>query len=174
MYTRHFCVFSNEMIAEFSAKNGELSQMLGEFAEVCSLEGRNAVTVSRKNGKKSFMAGQYCGFASLADGTLIEILPKTEGGAENARKELCAEFCKRCGFPFSMSGLQPGMNFMEYLISVFAGETMKIIKSGVLSTYTSREENMNAVHGTIMFSENIRGFVRKTRKRRVCYPWRIS
>lgn len=156
MYTRHFCVFSNEMIAEFSAKNGELSQMLGEFAEVCSLEGRNAVTVSRKNGKKSFMAGQYCGFASLADGTLIEILPKTEDGAENARKELCAEFCKRCGFPFSMSGLQPGMNFMEYLISVFAGETMKIIKSGVLSTYTSREENMNAVHGTIMFSENIR------------------
>jgi 5-methylcytosine-specific restriction endonuclease McrBC regulatory subunit McrC len=48
------------------------------------------------------------------------------------------------------------MNFLEYFISVFAGETVKIIKSGVLSAYASREENMTAVQGTIMFAENIR------------------
>ena len=33
---------------------------------------------------------------------------------------------------------------------------MKIIKSGVLSAYTSREENLTTVQGTIMFAENIR------------------
>ena len=156
MYTRHFCVSANEMIAAFSRENSELTKMLGEFAEVCEADGRKAITVGRENGARYFMAGSYCGFAYLADGTLVEILPHTEGGPANARMELCAEFCRRCGFTFSPSGVGPDMNFMEYFISVFAGETMKIIKSGVLSTYTSREENMTSVHGTILFPENIR------------------
>ena len=156
MYTNHFCVSANEMIAEFSYKNGELSKMLGDFAEACTADGRNAVTVSQKKGVKYFMAGPYCGFACLADRTLIEILPHTKGGTAEARKELCAEFCRRCGSSFDPSGFDPDMNFMEYLISVFAGETIKIIKSGVLSAYASREENMTSVQGTIMFAENIR------------------
>ena len=156
MDTRHICVSVNERIAEFSPRNMELSKMLGEFTEVCASEGREAVTVSRYNGLKYFTAGTYCGFACLSDGTLIEILPCTEGGTAEGRKELCEEFCKRCGFEFSMSGFDPDKNFMEYFISVFAGETMKIIKSGVLSAYASREENMTSVHGTILFAENIR------------------
>ena len=156
MYTRHFCVSANEKIADFSSENGDLSEMLGEFAENCAADGRKAVTVSHRNGKKYFKAGSYCGFASLIDGTLVEILPHTKGSVSDARKELCAEFCRRCGFTFDPSGFDPEMNFMEYFISVFAGETMKIIKSGVLSTYASREENMTTVHGTILFPENIR------------------
>ena len=157
MYTRQFCVSANEIIAEVSPKNGELSNMLGEFAEVCAADGRNAVTVSTKNGIKYFMAGDYCGFVCLADGTLIEILPKTEGGTANARKLLCTEFCERCGYEFRPLSFDPDMNFPEYFISVFAGETMKIIKSGVLSAYASREDNLTSVQGTIMFAENIRG-----------------
>lgn len=156
MYTRHFCVSVSERIVESTPENGELSKMLGEFAEACSSDGRKAITVSRENGVQYYSAGSYCGFAYLADGTLVEILPRTEGGTENARKMLCAEFCRRCGYDPSMSDLSPDMNFMEFFISVFARETMKIIKSGVLSTYASREENMNTVHGTILFSENIR------------------
>ncbi|WP_295081542.1 hypothetical protein [Ruminococcus sp.] len=156
MYTRQFCVSANEKIADISGDNGELSKMLGEFAEVCAAEGREAVTVSQGKGAKYFMAGDYCGFASLTDGTLVEILPRSKGGTAEARKELCTEFCRRCGYTFSPSGFDPDRNFMEYFISVFAGETIKIIKSGVLSTYTSREENLKSVQGTIMFSENIR------------------
>ncbi len=156
MYTRQFCVSANGIIAEVSPKNGELSNMLGEFAEVCTADGSNAVTVSRKNGVKYFMAGDYCGFVCLADGTLIEILPNTEGDTANARKTLCTEFCERCGYEFRPLSFDPDMNFMEYFISVFAGETMKIIKSGVLSAYASREDNLTSVQGTIMFAENIR------------------
>jgi len=156
MYTKNICVSANGTIAEFSTKNSGLSAMLSDFAEVCAAENRRVVTVSQKNGTKYFTAGSYCGFAYLTDGTLIEILPPVRNGAEYARKVLCAEFCRRCGFTFSVSGLKPGMNFMEYFISVFAGETMKIIKSGVLSAYASREENMTSVHGTILFAENIR------------------
>lgn len=154
MYTRHFCVSANEMIAEISRENEKLSEMLGDFAETCAADGRNAIMVKKNNGKKCFVAGTYCGFAFLVDGTLIEILP--EGERLTARKELCTEFSRRCGITFNPSGFDSDTNFMEYYISVFAEETMKIIKSGVLSTYASREENMNKVHGTILFSENIR------------------
>ncbi len=156
MYSRYICVSANERIAELSKEKGELTKILAEFAEDCELDGRKAVTIGRKNGAKWFIAGSYCGFAALADGTLVEILPHDEGGETEARKKLCAELCRRCGYTFRPSELEPDMNSMEYFISVFAGETMKIIKSGVLSTYTSREENMTAVHGTILFPENIR------------------
>lgn len=155
MYTRHICVTANEKIADFSRENGELSEMLGEFAEVCAADGRKAVTVRQQKGVKYFMAGSYCGFARLTDGTLVEILPNTKND-NAAREKLCAEFCKRCGHSFRPSAIAPDTNFMEFFISVFAGETMKIIKSGVLSAYASREENMTSVHGTILFAENIR------------------
>ena len=57
MYTKHLCVSANENIAEISAENGKLSEMLGEFAEVCEADGRKVIAVSRKNGKKFFTAG---------------------------------------------------------------------------------------------------------------------
>lgn len=156
MYTRHICVSANEIIADYDEKNSDLGMMLGEFAEVCGADGRKAVSVSEKSGKKYFSAGSYCGFICLADGTLIEILPKSDSGAETARKSLCEEFCDRCGYEFRPMSFDPHMNFLEYFVSVFAGETMKIIKSGVLSAYASREENLSSVQGTILFSENIR------------------
>lgn len=156
MYTRHICVSAHECIAEHSPENAELSKMLGGFAEVCAADGREAVAAGEKDGTRYFTAGSYCGFAYLADGTLIEILPRADGGTADARKALCMELCRRSGHTFNSLSFDPDMNFMEYFISVFAGETMKIIKSGVLSAYASREENMNVVHGTILFSENIR------------------
>lgn len=156
MYTKLLSVSANKIIAKPSPENSELFTMLGEFAEVCEADGRKAVIISQKKGVRYLMAGAYCGFAYLANGTLLEILPDTNGSISDARKLLCAEFCRRCGFTFEPSRFDPDINFMEYLISVFAGETMKIIKSGVLSTYASREENLTSVQGTIMFSENIR------------------
>ncbi|MCR4640300.1 hypothetical protein [Ruminococcus sp.] len=156
MYTRHICVSANEIIADSAEKNSELAMMLSEFAEVCEADGRRAVSVSEKGGKKYISAGSYCGFICLADGTLAEILPKLGNSAENARKALCEEFCDRCGYEFRPMSFDPHMNFLEYFVSVFAGETMKIIKSGVLSAYASREENLSSVQGTILFSENIR------------------
>ena len=155
MYNRHICVSANERIAELSPEDGGLLSALSELAEVCASEGKEAVTLRRANGKCIFTAGSYCGFACFADGTLLELLPRRESIAD-ARKALCEEFCRRCGTEFSPRGFDPEVNFMEYFISLFAGETMKIIKSGVLSAYTSREENLSSVQGTIMFSENIR------------------
>ena len=156
MYTRHICVSANEKIADAVPDNSGFSGMLGEFAEVCEAEGRKAVTLRTENGASWFSAGSYCGFACLSDGTLVEILPPVGKTTEYARNVLCAEFSRRCGFSFSPADKYCDANFLEYLISVFAVETVKIIKSGVLSAYTSREENMTAVQGTILFHENIR------------------
>ena len=152
MYTRHICVSVNEIIADTSPGNSNIIPMLSEFAEACKADGIEAVTFCQKKDTGYFIAGSYCGFAALSDGTLIEILPKTD----NPQSDLCAEFCKRCGADINSSDLKNDMSFPEFFISVFAAETMKIIKSGVLSTYTTREENMTTVHGTIMFSENMR------------------
>lgn len=156
MYTRHICISAKDIIADDFQENSELSGMLSEFAEVCKADGREAIIACRKNAGNYFRAGTYCGFICFADGTLIEILPPTKKDAIYSRMVLCAEFCRRCGTKFVPSEFDPETNFLEYLISVFAGETMKIIKSGVLSTYTSRDENLTSVQGTILFSENIR------------------
>lgn len=157
MYNKHICVPVNRFIADFSPENDSLSKMLGEFAEVCKADGRKVVSVRSMEGNKSLMSGSYCGFACLADGTLLEILPPhTKDNIAEARKKLCIEFCRRCGLEFNPAAFKPDVNFLEYFISVFANETMKIIKSGVLSAYASREENMTSVHGTILFSENMR------------------
>ena len=155
MYTRHICVSANECITEISEENSGFPSMLGEFAEVCEAEGRQAVTLSGKKGRKYFKAGSYCGFVYFADGTLLEILPKAED-TTSARRILAAEFCRRCGFDLSKAVFDPEINFLEFFISVFSGETTKIIKSGVLSAYASREDNLTSVQGTIMFAENIR------------------
>lgn len=155
MYTRHICVSAGDRIAEHSRADGGLTKSLGGLAEICGADGRDAVVLRDEGGRKLFTAGSYCGFVCFADGTLLEILPRRETPAE-ARKALCTEFCRRCGYEFREADFVPERNFMEYFISVFAGETMKIIKSGVLSAYTSREENLTTVQGTIMFAENIR------------------
>ena len=149
--TRHICVSAGERIAELSPGDGGLSAMLSELAEVSP-----AVEVRTEKGRRYFAAGSCCGFARFTDGTLLEILPHAKGGTAGARRALCEGFCRRCGASFSPSAFDPEINFMEFFISVFAGETMKIIKSGVLSAYASREENMTSVQGTILFAENIR------------------
>jgi 5-methylcytosine-specific restriction endonuclease McrBC regulatory subunit McrC len=154
MYTRHLCLSANESINALAPENSEFTGALNGFAEACSEDGRNILTVSEKDGAKYFNTGSYCGFACFADGTLIEILPDKDRA--KGRKALCMEFCSRCGFTFNEMSFDPEMNFLEYFISVFAGETIKIIKSGVLSAYASREENMTSVQGTILFAENIR------------------
>lgn len=156
MYTRHLCVSANDVIGWVTNENSDSTRMLGELADDCVTCGKEAVAVHERDGKRFFVTGEYCGFAFLTDGTLIEILPRTEGGTAEGRRKLCAELCSRCGYTYDPSAVDVDMNFMEYFISVFAEETIRIIKSGVLSAYASREENLTAVQGTIMFSENIR------------------
>ena len=116
MYTRHICVSAGDRIAEHSRADGGLTKALGGLAEICGADGRDAVVLRDEGGRKLFTAGSYCGFVCFADGTLLEILPRRETPAE-ARKALCTEFCRRCGYEFREVDFVPERNFMEYFIS---------------------------------------------------------
>lgn len=121
----YISAFAHSTVIELSQENKVLFEMLGEFAENCELEGRPAVKL---NGN-SIESGDCCGFIRLVDGTLIEILPNVQSDDVNAAREnLCRSFCSRIGYGFGDSRLSESANFMEYFISVFAAESMKIIK----------------------------------------------
>lgn len=152
MYSKHICVASGARIVKRS-EAGELPALLEKLAEA---GGGRVVSVRREKGEDYLAAGSCCGFVYLPEGVLIELLPRVKGGPAEARKALCAELCRRYGLPFVPSAFDPERNFMESFVSLFANETMKIVKSGVLSTYTTCEENSTSVQGVILFSENMR------------------
>ena len=152
----HISVSVNEKILELTPENSEHYEMLDEFAENCLTHNRKAVVSKQEKSKKSILAGSYCGFIRLIDGSVIEILPRYDKERHLAQKLLYKEFCKRCGFEFNENIFDYDTSFMENMIAVFARESMKILKSGVLSHYSAVEENMNTVQGKILFAENTR------------------
>ncbi len=154
---RQITKFVRETVMELDHDNRIQFEMLEDFAEHCGDEGKPAMNVRRKKNRKYIKAGDHAGFVCLSDGTLVEVLPKTsDGKVKSARIVLCRELCRRCGFNFIEEELSENMSFMDYIITVFAKESMKIIKSGLLSAYVSKEENMTSVQGAILFHENIR------------------
>ncbi len=152
----HISVSVGEQIIELTPEYSAHYEMLDEFAENCQMRNKMAVISQQENDKKFITAGSYCGFIKLIDGSVIEIFPKYDKDKQLAKKLLFMEFCKRCGFEFDDKFFDYETSFMENMIAVFARESMKILKSGVLSQYTAVEENLNTVQGKILFSENNR------------------
>ncbi|MCQ2468742.1 MAG: McrC family protein [Ruminococcus sp.] len=146
----------NEKIIELTPEYSAQYEMLDEFAECCQMRNKMAVVSQQENDRKFIVSGSYCGFIKLIDGSVIDIIPKYDKEKKNAQKLLFMEFCNRCGFEFDDNFFNYEASFMENMISVFARESMKIIKSGVLSQYSAIEENLNTVQGKILFSENNR------------------
>lgn len=153
--------FVHDNIIEQNSENKTLFEMLADFALRCDTEKRPVLTLYEKDKHKIIIAGNYVGFARLTDGTLLEILPNiTESTSDkcvcDARKSLCLKLCNICDIRYSDVYAENTPDFMEYFISLFVNECMKIIKSGLLCGYASIEENLTMVQGNILFSENIR------------------
>ncbi len=129
-------------------------EMLSDFVIHCEANGVMPLTLDEKNGRRVIKAGKYVGFIRLTDGTVFEILPYSAKHDKDIMRKLCRIMSEIIDIPFSEADYEEG--FMEYFISVFAREGMKIIKSGLLSGYASVEENMNSVQGSILFAENNR------------------
>ena len=152
----HISVSVSEKVLELTPEYSAHYEMLDEFADNYRLHNKKPVVSQQEKKKKYIMAGSYCGFIRLIDGSVIEILPKHDKGKLHAKKLLFMEFCKRCGFEFDEKFFDYETSFMENMIAVFSRESMKILKSGVLSQYSAIEENMNTVQGKILFAENNR------------------
>lgn len=151
-----------DTIFELDSQNKIQFEMLEDFILRSNSEKQSLMRLVIENGRKIIRAENYVGFVQLNDGTQIEILPKTAGNKKGektgTRKLFYRMLSALLDIPYEEkgSGGDSESSFLEFFISVFVRETMKIIKSGLLDGYVSVEENMTAVQGNILFAENIR------------------
>lgn len=151
--------FCGEKILELDEDNKNQFEMLADFASRCESDGKPVLIFDKKN--NIIKAGDYCGFLQLTDGTKIEILPNSIVNGRKAlrydsRKNLCRNIGGKFNISYSERFADSAQNFIEYFISIFVNESIKIMKSGLLSGYASVEENLTTVQGSIIFSENVR------------------
>lgn len=148
--------FENEIIIEPTEENSRLFEMTEDFA----LRNGDIMTVTAENGRKVIKAGHYAGIVQFSDGTQLEIFPKICAETVQTRKMIGRMMSAYLDIPFEARLADileaPESSFMEFFISVFVRECMKILKSGLLSGYTTIEENTTSMQGSILFSENIR------------------
>lgn len=155
----------NETIIELSSENADRFEMLEDFILRSNTETKSFLRLTLNNGNKAIKASGHVGVIRLADGCQIEILPKVAGIKKGDTAETREVMYKMLSALFSIpyeegSGSQGSGDsentFLEFFISVFIRECMKIIKSGLLSGYETVEENTSQMKGTILFAENNR------------------
>lgn len=157
LITKH----ENEKIIELTPDEHLRFEMLEDFVLRCNAYNSPVMRLSIENGVKTITALNHVGLITLADGTQIEILPKLARAQREdsslSRKILYRMLSAQLGIPFEESDSEADSStFLEFFISIFIRESMKIIKSGLLSGYVSVEENSPSVRGSILFAENIR------------------
>lgn len=152
-----------ETILELSDDNRELFEMIEDFALRSNTEKKTVLRLDIDNGEKVIKATDHVGIIRFENGTAVELLPKfadKKTDDDIARKIFFRMLCSLFGIPYSedVSGAVNAEDntFLEYFISVYVRECMKIIKSGMLSGYQSVEENTSSVQGTVLFAENNR------------------
>ncbi|MBE6862097.1 MAG: hypothetical protein E7497_04240 [Ruminococcus sp.] len=156
MSNRLISKFVHENVLVLTSENRNCFEQLADFANRCSTDGADVMSVAEENGQRIIKASDYAGFVQLSDRTQIEILPYNEDGINVARTMLFRRLCSISGIQYTENDVSGEYGFMECFISVFARECMKIIKSGLLCGYSSVEENLTMVQGNILFAENSR------------------
>lgn len=148
--------FENDIIIELNGENASLFEKIEDFA----LRNNQIMTVCFEKGRKVIKSADYAGLLRLNDGTQIEIYPRLSDNPTTAKKLLGRMVSAYLDIPFEKNTADTldseNASFMEYFTAVFIREFTKIMKSGMLSGYTSIEENTNSMQGSILFSENIR------------------
>lgn len=155
----------NDIIIELNDDNSKRFEMLEDFVLRSNTDQKNFLRITLNNGVKAIKAANYVGIIRLADGCQIEILPRAAGVKKGDIAETRNIMYKMMSAYFSIpyennesfeNAGDSENTFLEFFISVFVRECMKIIKSGLLSGYETVEENSSKVSGTILFAENNR------------------
>jgi 5-methylcytosine-specific restriction enzyme subunit McrC len=127
-----------------------------EAVELLSLSARRGVG-------KIITARNYVGLITMADGTVIEILPKIAGGDTTVSdtKRIFLEMLKTLkdvSFKdFNVSQLHTErMNLLEIFIKMFLDEVSILTKQGLKAAYTPVEENERFYKGKLLASQNIK------------------
>lgn len=127
-----------------------------EAVELLSLSARRGIG-------KIITARNYVGLITMADGTVIEILPKIAGGdlSESDTKQIFLEMLKTLkdvSFKdFNVSGLRTDrLSLLEIFIEMFIEEVAILTKQGLKAAYMPVEANERFYKGKLLASQNIK------------------
>ncbi|MDD4096197.1 MAG: McrC family protein [Oscillospiraceae bacterium] len=127
-----------------------------EAVELLSLSARRGVG-------KIITARNYVGLITMADGTVIEILPKIAGGnlSEGDTKQIFLEMLKTLkdvSFKnFNVSSLRTDrLSLLEIFIKMFIDEVAILTKQGLKASYMPVEANERFYKGKLLASQNIK------------------
>jgi 5-methylcytosine-specific restriction enzyme subunit McrC len=135
-----------------------------EAVELLSLSARRGVG-------KIITARNYVGLITMADGTVIEILPKIAGGdfSDSETKRIFLEMLKTLQDvtfkDFNISSLKTDrLSLLEIFIKMFLDEVAILTKQGLKAAYMQVEENERFYKGKLLASQNIKyNLVRRER-----------
>ncbi len=120
--------------------------------------------LTQRRGRRSVQVTSYVGVIRAPDGYQIEVLPKVGksiGGGDKEARQLLIEML-RClgGFRHiqtdSAKLAAVKMPLLEVFIGEFLREVEHIVKRGLRSDYTSRNDNLFALRGKLMVSQHLR------------------
>ena len=127
-----------------------------EAVELLSLSVRRGIG-------KIITARNYVGLITMADGTVIEILPKVMGGdiTEEETKRIFLEMLKTLKDvtfkDFNVSNLHAdNLSLLEIFIKMFLDEVTILTKQGIKAAYTPVEANERFYKGKLLASQNIK------------------
>lgn len=129
--------------------------------------GKNAdalelMTVSARTGLGKIITAQnYVGLLTLADGSVIEILPKIYSGDDSKARKLLLDMLRTLGsMPFkTVQTAQLGTerrNLFEIFIRMFVDEVFRIVKCGLQCSYEPVCENTRFFKGKLLFAEQMK------------------
>lgn len=117
-----------------------------------------------RNGQEVIVAKNYVGVIAFPDGITLEILPKITGDDNTTPQDIKDLFYAMVttlpDIPFRMSTramlATHKMNLWEIFLSLFLRCVGKLITSGLISQYITKEENLSYYRGKILFTRHIK------------------
>lgn len=120
--------------------------------------------LTQRRGRRAVQVTSFVGVVRAPDGFQIEVLPKVGkaigGGAKEARQLLIEMLCCLQGFRHvqtdSAKISAARMPMLEVFIAEFLRAVERIVKSGLRSDYSSRQDNLFALRGKLLMAPHMR------------------
>jgi 5-methylcytosine-specific restriction enzyme subunit McrC len=120
--------------------------------------------ITQRRGRRVVQVTSFVGVIRALDGFQIEVLPKVGkaigGGANEARQLLIEMLCCLQGFRHvqtdSAKISAARMSLLEVFIAEFLRTVENIVKRGLRSDYSSRQDNLFALRGKLLLAPHLR------------------
>lgn len=120
--------------------------------------------LTQRRGRRVVQVTSFVGVIRAPDGFQIEVLPKVGkaigGGAKEARQLLIEMLCCLQGFRHVQTASAKisaaRMPLLEVFIAEFLHTVDRIVKSGLRSDYSSRQDNLFALRGKLLMAPHLR------------------